>query len=140
MIRQLLRHHATAVVATAVDYLVMVLLVELGSIRPVPATAAGALAGAIASFTMARNFTYRARHVPARAQAWRYALVSAASLGLNTAGEHLFANVLGLQYFVARVVTSIIVSNAWNYPLQRFFVFSARPKPRPRIRDEHNQS
>ena len=30
----------------------------------------------------------------------------------NAAGEHLFANVLGLHYFVARVVTSIIVSNA----------------------------
>ena len=34
--------------------------------------------------------------MPARGQAWRYALVSAASLGLNTAGEYLFHDVLGI--------------------------------------------
>jgi putative flippase GtrA len=122
--RQWLRHNATAVVATGVDYAVMVLLVELAHVGPVAATAVGSLAGAVTSFTMGRHFTYRVANVPARAQAWRYALVSAASLGLNAAGEYLFFHVIGLQYLMARVITSIIVNNAWNYPMQRFFVFS----------------
>jgi putative flippase GtrA len=122
--RQWLRHHTTAIVATAVDYVVMIVLVELARVGPVPATAVGALAGALTSFTMGRHFTYHVADVPVRGQAWRYALVSAASLGLNAGGEYLFFHLVGLQYLMARVITSIIVNNAWNYPMQRFFVFS----------------
>ena len=118
-----MRHHATAIAATTVDYSVMVAAVELVGLGPVPATAIGALGGAITNFTMNRRFTYRAVGVRASSQAWRYALVSAASLGLNTLGEFLFHSVLGVQYLAARVVTSLIVSNGWNYPLQRYFVF-----------------
>jgi putative flippase GtrA len=121
---QWLRHDATAVVATAIDYVVMILLVELAHVTPVPATAVGAFAGAVTSFTMGRHFTYRVADVPVRAQLWRYALVSAASLALNAGGEYLFFHVVGLQYLVARVVISIIVNSAWNYPMHRFFVFS----------------
>ena len=129
-VSQWLRHNATAVVATAADYLAMIVLVEAARASPVLATAIGALVGAVASFTMGRHFTYRVADVPARVQAWRYALVSAATLALNTAGEYLFFQVIGLQYLVARVVTSIIVSNGWSYPMQRYFVFSRRLAPR----------
>ena len=58
-------------------------------------------------------------------------LVSAFSLGLNTGGEWLFHNVLGLQYFGARIIASLIVSIGWNFPMQRFFVFSDRSKQQP---------
>lgn len=111
-------------IATIADYSVMIGAVELLRIGPVPATAIGALAGAVTSFTMNRRFTYGSAGVTVGSQAWRYALVSAVSLGLNTAGEYLFHAVLGIQYLAARVITSVIVSNAWNYPLQRYFVFS----------------
>jgi putative flippase GtrA len=126
---QLLRHHLVGITATVVDYGVMISCVELGHARPVPATALGALGGALTSFTLGRLFTYRVTGEPLTGHAWRYALVSAASLGWNSAGEALFHDVLGLQYMLARVITSLIVSNAWNYPLQRFFVFSRRPPP-----------
>ena len=121
-----LRHHVAAIAATIVDYGLMVGLVELAHLSPVPATAIGALFGAVTNFTLGRVFTYRATDASLGRQSWRYAVVSGASLGLNAAGEYLFSNVLGLQYLVARVITSVIVSNAWNYPLQRFFVFSRR--------------
>ena len=120
------RHHLTSVAATVADYSVMVACVELLHLRPVPATVVGALAGAATSFVLARVFTYRVTDAPVAGQTWRYALVSAASLGLNAAGEYVFNGVLGLQYLLARLITSIIVSNFWNYPLQRFFVFSRR--------------
>jgi putative flippase GtrA len=124
-----MRHHAASLIATAVDYLVMVTCVEALRIGPVRATAIGAFSGAVTNFTLGRRFTYRRTDVPAPHQAWRYALVSAGSLGLNTAGEYLFHDVLRLEYLLARVITSVIVSNAWNYPLQRYFVFSV-PAPK----------
>lgn len=122
---QWMRHHAASIAATAADYLVMISCVELLKLSPVAATPLGALSGAVTNFTLGRRFTYKATDVPAPSQAWRYALVSAASLGLNTAGEYLFQHLLHIEYLLARVISSVIVSNAWNYPMQRYFVFSA---------------
>ena len=123
------RHHISSILATIVDYGLMIACVELARLDPVPATALGALAGAVTNFTLGRLFTFRGASQSAVAgQSWRYALVSGASLALNTGGEHLFHDLLGLQYLVARVIVSVIVSNAWNYPLQRFFVFARRPE------------
>jgi putative flippase GtrA len=127
---QWVKHHTTSLLSTLVDYTVMVSCVEVGHLEPVPATVIGATCGAITNFLVNRSFTYHARGQGTSRQALRFTLVSGASLALNGAGEHLFHNVLGLQYLLARVITSIIVSNGWNYPMMRFFVFSNRP-PRP---------
>lgn len=125
--RQLARHHAAAITATAIDYLVMVLCVERAGLHAVAATPIAAFAGAVVSFVMNRWLTYKTVDLPASHQAWRYALVSLVSLGLNTAGEYFFHVVVRIEYLLARVITSVIVSNAWNYPMQRYFVF-ARPR------------
>lgn len=128
------RHHLTAIAATAADYVVMVSCVELGRLPPVAATVAGALVGAVVSFTLGRRYTYRVGPGGVGSYAWRYALVSGASLGLNAGGEALLHDVAGLQYVVARVITSLIVSNAWNYPMHRFFVFAPPPSPKKALR------
>jgi putative flippase GtrA len=125
-----MRHHAASVMAAFIDYLVMIFGVEVLRLTPVAATPMGAFCGAVTNFTLGRRFTYKRTEVPARGQAWRYAIVSAASLGLNTAGEYLFHDVVRIEYLLARVITSVIVSNAWNYPMQRYFVFSARASKR----------
>ena len=124
-----MRHHATALLSTGVDYSAMVMLVELAHLQPVVATVVGASCGAVTNFLINRTFTYQAREGRVREQAWRFVLVSGASLGLNALGEYTFHNVFGLQYMLARVITSIIVSNGWNYPMLRFFVFSVRRTP-----------
>lgn len=105
----------------------MVLCVEVIGWGAVTATPIAALAGALVSFTLNRRLTYKTADVPASRQAWRYGMVSVASLVLNTAGEYFFHVILRIEYLLARVITSVIVSNAWNYPMQRYFVF-ARPE------------
>jgi len=114
------------VVSTIVDFTAMVIAVELGGVRPVPATVIAAACGAITNFALNRRFTYEAGHGRVTRQVWRFVLVSGASLGLNALGMYGFHNVLGVQYMIARLVTAVIVSNAWNYPMLRFFVFSHR--------------
>ena len=123
---QWVRHHTIAVISTIVDYSLMIGAVEIAHLSPVAATPIAAFAGAVTNFTLNRRFTYRATHVRLQGQLWRYALVSACSLGLNTLGEFLFLKVPHMHYFLARVITSTIVSNVWNYPMLRFFVFSDR--------------
>jgi putative flippase GtrA len=122
------RHATTSILATVVDYTTMIGLVSLVGVRPVPATAIAASCGGLTSFTFSRHFTYRgATDIAARHQLWRFALVSASSLGLNTLGEFLLHNVAGLHYILARVITSLVVSGGWNYPMLKYFVFSGRP-------------
>lgn len=125
-----IRHHTTAIISTFVDYSVMVGVVELTRLGPVAATPIAAFCGAVTNFTINRTFTYRATQNPMRGQLWRFALVSACSLGLNTLGEFLFLKIPHLHYFLARVIVSTIISNVWNYPLLRFFVFSERRSQR----------
>jgi putative flippase GtrA len=122
---QWVRHHTTSLFSTLVDYGTMVAGVEALHLAPVVATVIGATVGAITNFLVNRRFTYQAGD-NVRRQVWRFVLVSAISLALNGLGEHIFHNVIGIQYVAARVITSVIVSNGWNYPLLRFFVFSGR--------------
>jgi putative flippase GtrA len=126
-LKQWLAHHTSSFISAIVDFGTMVIAVEVGKASPVVGTVIGAALGATTNFLLGRNWTYRrtqragAKAIPM--QMVRYLLVALASLGLNASGEHLFANVLHVQYVLARVITAVIVSNAWNYPMQRFFVF-----------------
>jgi putative flippase GtrA len=117
------KHQLAAFAATAVDFGCMIALVELASMSPVVATIAGATCGAITNFALGRGAVFRATTDPIPMQALRYALVSATSLALNAVGVHILADNIGAHYLGARLAISFIVSVAWNYPLQRSFVF-----------------
>jgi putative flippase GtrA len=117
------RHQASSLVATLVDYATMITLVETFHLAPTIATASGAGSGAVVNFTLGRLWTFRARGEGPFRQALRYALVSLASLGLNTLGVFVATDVVGIHYLIARLGTGLAVSILWNYPLHRHYVF-----------------
>jgi putative flippase GtrA len=120
----LLRHQASSIVATAVDFGTMALLVERASASPAAATLVGAALGAIVNFGLNRRHTFDgARREAAAGQATRYALVSSASALLNAAGEQVGTRIVGAPYLVVRAIVAVLVSLGWNYPLHRGFVF-----------------
>jgi putative flippase GtrA len=120
------RHQVGSIVATTVDFTTMILLVELARLSPVLGTALGATAGAVTNFTMGRHWIFAAAGGALAPQAVRYALVSGASAGWNTLGEHVLYDLAGVRYVAARTMVAIVVSLVWNFPLQRWFVFHAR--------------
>jgi putative flippase GtrA len=122
----LVRHQVGALIATALDFATMILLVELCSLTPVVATAAGAAIGGTSNFLLGRAWVFRRTKNPWAGQAARYALVSGASAGWNVVGEHLMHDTILVPYVAARVVVSIAVSLLWNFPAQRWFVFRER--------------
>jgi putative flippase GtrA len=122
----LIRHQAGSIVATIVDFTVMIALVSLAGAAPAVGTAAGASCGGIANFLLGRRWIFRAtQHHPA-GQAGRYAMVSLGSLVLNTCGMHVLASVMHQPYVAARLAVSFVVSVLWNFPMQRSFVFGGR--------------
>jgi putative flippase GtrA len=117
-----MRHRIGALVATAVDFAVMIALVEVLHLGAGKATAAGAFCGAITNFSIGRNWIFGRARGRATEQAIRYALVSAGGLLLNTGGESLLVG-LGVGYVTARVIVATAISNLWHYPAHKFFVF-----------------
>jgi putative flippase GtrA len=122
------QHQIASIVATGVDYVVMIACVSLIGLSPVWGTVLGALCGAITSFTLGRQWVFGARDGDLSGQALRYAVVSAASLVGNSLGEAFIVR-HGVHYVAGRVAISIVVGMAWNFPMHRYFVFRAAPPP-----------
>jgi len=92
-------------------------------------TVLGSALGAVTNFTLGRYWVFGTTTERTLSQAGRYAVVSATSLILNTVGEYLMHERLGLQYQLARVLVAVMVSMLWNFPMQRHFVFPRSPTP-----------
>jgi putative flippase GtrA len=121
--RTLGRHQLGSVIASTVDFGTMILCVEVFRLSPVAGTAVGATLGACTNFALGRAWVFRRQSGQPAPQALRYALVSAASAGWNSLGEHLMHDLAHVQYVLARAFVALCVSLLWNFPLQRRFVF-----------------
>ncbi|WP_315823928.1 GtrA family protein [Paraflavitalea speifideaquila] len=76
------------------------------------------------NFLMGRHWVFQTGDHKAARQLWRYLLVWAGNLLLNTGGVYLLASCAGFHYVTSKVVTSLAVAFLYNYPLQKNFVFS----------------
>ena len=117
------RYNASALLATGADFLTLVLLTELAHVWYVISTAAGALVGGIVAFSLGRNWAFESKEEKKRVQIFRYVLVAAGSLGLNTLGVYVFTDLINLQYLISKVITATTVAIAFNYPLSKYFIF-----------------
>jgi putative flippase GtrA len=121
--RTLARHQIGAVVATGVDFGVMVALVESLEVSPVAATAVGATVGAVTNFALGRTWIFGSTSGEVPGQIGRYALASAASAALNALGEHIVHDLANVRYVLARALVALAVGVLWNFPMHRHFVF-----------------
>ena len=119
----LLRNTVSAVVATGVDFAIYLGLVHLADVAPWSATAAGCLVGGVVNFTINRVWTFASSGHPI-GEAWRYFFVSASSALLNSGGVAVLLFLPNLDHHFAWVVVRAAVFVAWNYPLQRDYVFT----------------
>ena len=123
MIAAYLRSQLVAVVATAVDFAVMVALVEALHVHYVAATALGAISGGVTAFLGNRHYSFLAAGGRLGAQALRYALVWIGSVGLNCLLVWAMTDGAALQYTWSKALTAVLVGAAFNFPLHRWYVF-----------------
>lgn len=118
------RHQLAAVIATVVDFSMMIGLVQLASLAPPVATIFSAASGGIVNFTVSRAWAYRRRHRgTTSSQALRYGVVSFGGALLNAALLALALVVVDVSYPVARAVVAVAVSVLYTYPLHTRLVF-----------------
>lgn len=105
-------------------------------LTPFLSTAIGAFVGGVVNCLINYRFTFHAQDVPWKSVIVKFAMVWAGSLLLNSYGTHALYNLftqwdwlheMGFRpdgfFAAARLLTSLIVSLAWNFLLQRYFVF-----------------
>jgi putative flippase GtrA len=117
------RAQIASLAATVVDFGTLFFATEVLGVWYVLSTGLGAFLGAITNFSLNRFWSFEATHVAWGPQAFRYALVSAGSLGLNMLGVWSFTEGFGWKYGVSKVVTAFVVGLLFNFPLHRRYVF-----------------
>lgn len=136
LIYTFLRSIVASQAASWLDMILSFVLFAWVNLTPFLSTAIGAFSGGVLNCIINYRFTFHAAGVPWKAVAVKYGLVWVGSLLLNAYGTqvlyYLFSSWSWLEeigfkpdgYFAAaRLLASLIVSWAWNFILQRYFVY-----------------
>jgi putative flippase GtrA len=109
--------------ASFCDYLITIIFKELFALDAVRASMLGVIFGGIINFLIGRNWVFESKNLPAYNQAKRYFITWMGNLILNTAGVYLLTGPGGIHYIIAKLITSITIAVAYNYPIQKNYVF-----------------
>ena len=118
-----MRFVAAGAVCTLLQYLVLVLSVELAGADALPASGAGYLASAVLNYVLNRRYTFGggAEH---RTALMRFCVVVASGLALNLAGMRLLHGHLRWHYLYAQMLVTLLVL-LWNFAWHRNWTFAA---------------
>ena len=123
IIISLIRAQITAMLATAVDFGVMIGLKELLDMWYLLAVTIGTLAGGTVGFLLGRNWAFLSKETKPVDQVRRYFVVMLGSFVLNVGGVYLLVENTQLQYIASKIIVAVIVGIGFNFMLQRYYVF-----------------
>ena len=112
------------VVATAIQYLILVAGVQLAQTAPVVASSIGFLTAALVNYALNRRYTFGS-HKPHLEAVTKFATVAAIGLALNGMLLAAGTQILGLNYLLAQVLATLAVL-VWNYSANAAWTFAAR--------------
>lgn len=114
---------AAAFIGTVVDFIIVYVLTEWAGLWYVASNAIGATCGAITNFLLGRYWVFISTESKIHHQAFRYALVSAGSVILNTLGVYLLTEFTSLHYMYSKVIVAVFIAFFYNFVLQKNFVY-----------------
>lgn len=115
----------TALIATSIDFLTTILFESLFGFHYSLAVAIGATFGAVTAFTMNRTWVFSSMQTHPAKQAFKYLMVVAGSILLNTVGTYLLTESTMLTYLISKAVVSLLVGFTYSYYFSKRFVFYA---------------
>jgi putative flippase GtrA len=113
----------TSLFTTALDFGTLIALTEAAGVNYVLATWIGTVVGSLANFTINKLWAFRAADAPRLPTATRFLAVQLGASGLHTGGVWALTQFGRLPYPVSKLTIAAVVYLAWNYPLNRWFVF-----------------
>lgn len=105
------------------DYGVMILLTEYGDIHYTKSIVISGMLGAVVNFSLNRYWTFKRKDVSKYKQLRKFIVVVFGSIALKSSGTYALTELLHLDYRISRLCVDAVVSLAFNYTLQRYWVF-----------------
>lgn len=121
MHREFLRFALVGGLCTALQYLVLILGVEVLGVDAVLASGIGFVLSAVLNYMLNRQFTW-ASSVPHAIAMRRFITVLAIGLALNLLGMRLLHGYLGWHYVLSQVLTTVMTL-LWNFTAHRQWTF-----------------
>jgi dipeptide/tripeptide permease len=118
-----LKANIASLSASFCDYLVTFVLAHFLRFDPVFASIIGTIVGGIVNFLIGRYWVFKSVDAPAFHQGKKYFITWTGNLILNALGVYLLVRFAGVYYMIAKVATSVVVAVAYNYPIQKNYVF-----------------
>ena len=112
-----------AMAGTAVDFAFFFFLNNVVGTWYILANVIGSIMGAITNFMLGRYWVFDSTKRKIKNQAFRYFIVSAGSLLLNTVGIYVVTEYFGVNSNWSKIIVSILVGVTYNFILQKNFVY-----------------
>lgn len=121
--KQFIKANIASLISSFCDFLITIVITEFFHYDPFWASVTGTVTGGVINFIIGRYWVFEVRHLNAYQQGTRYFIIWAGNLLLNALGMYILLKLVGLNYILAKVITSVIVAVGYNYPLQKKYVF-----------------
>lgn len=119
---QFIRFAGIGGICTALQYLILILLVTLLDVHPVTASTTGYILSALLNYQLNRVYTFRsgAAHLHALPRFFAIVLVG---LLLNAAVLGFMVSILGIHYIAGQIIATA-VTLVWNFIANRSWTFA----------------
>jgi putative flippase GtrA len=121
--KQFIKANVASLISSFCDFLITIVITEFFDYDPFWASVTGTVSGGIINFIIARYWVFEVHHLNIYHQGRRYFIIWTGNLLLNALGMYILLKLVGLNYILAKVITSVIVAVGYNYPLQKKYVF-----------------
>ncbi|MEO5889530.1 MAG: GtrA family protein [Ferruginibacter sp.] len=119
-----LKANAASLIASFCDYLVTIIFKQFLHVDAVIASILGTIFGGVINFLIGRHWVFKSPNsAPFLHQGRRYLITWSGNLILNALGVYLLVKQAGVNYIIAKVATSLTVAFAYNYPMQKNYVY-----------------
>ncbi|KQM76341.1 GtrA family protein [Pedobacter sp. Leaf216] len=120
-----LKAQGSSLIASAIDFGVTVMAVNLLSWWYLAASITGTVCGGIVNFSINRKWVFESQSKAIKWQILKYILVWAGNLAIVTTGVFVFTHYFNLNYVLAKVFSSVLTGISYNYIMQKQFIFSS---------------
>ncbi len=119
-----LKSQTASLVASGVDFGIMLLCVEVFDLWYIMASVTGSISGACTHFILGRRWVFDARQGRVPLQMLRYLAVWTGHVILSTIGIYLLTNFVRVYYAASKIIVAVVMGLSYSYLLQRKYVFS----------------
>jgi len=120
-----LKAQASSLVASAIDFGVTIIAVNLFGWWYLAASITGTVTGGAVNFYVNRKWVFESESKAINWQILKYVLVWSGNLIIVTAGVFMLTHFFNLNYVLAKVLSSVLTGISYNYIMQKQFIFSS---------------